>query len=207
MTKGLCPLGSMLAHTKNDVHKNDHVAVKNFPVWSGSRKISGQIHYFGWKLVSPLYARIEAAVHAVEACIFLDYYKGQDRQLCWEGDDICLLGRPGNSSGWFPTKGTYHQRRILHTFAGRITLERSRAPPGKIEINLSTFFRTKCQHSARRNTPYSSDLTPSDFHLFLMLKKGLARKCYCSRKDVINMVGRSGQNVNEGACSKLRTCS
>ena len=134
---------------------------------------------------SSLYTRKQAVVNAVEARVFAKPKEIQDAAVCRQDYGLCFLGHSGSCSCGLCASRTYYECRWLlyitvwspaasspqkaTGFAEKgVILQHDNAPPHRARQTVDKI--EKMGWELLQHPPYSPDLVPSYFHLFIYWK-------------------------------------
>ena len=129
-------------------------------------------------------------------------------KICWKSSRLDFLGSRRHSPQWLSSRGPNYQRGVLLISAGATEghFEGKTPRSGKVARGVLFLHDNASAHRAlatQKNLaylgfqcldhpPYSTDLAPSDYHLFAGLKKTteswpffVRRGCHCCRGDLV----------------------
>ena len=136
-------------------------------------------------LVIPLWSGDKATISGVAAYRLTPPQKSPSAKIQWKSSRLDFLGSRRHLPQWLSSKGPNYQRRVLLISAGAIEGHFEGKPCGKFTKGVLFLHDNAPAHQALATQsqlaylgsqcfdrpPYSSDLAPSDYHLFPGLKK------------------------------------
>ena len=149
-----------------------------------------------------LHSRDEATVKIMDWTWRISAKEGENSSVCWQGNGVSFLGHPWNHFYWFSPKRQNHQQRVLCELIAAFERWNQLKTAAFVEKeSIAASKQCTCSHvliaAAKINelklqllahTSYSPYLAPSDYFLFLNLKKWFASQKFSNNKEAESAV-------------------